>query len=148
MELDHDASYFIVCCSSCVKYDVHLVQPCVLESLWAYSGPRSLCKAFVNCVIDRPKAWYPNFLIGHMHTLACIHDKKQALFKFLVLGVALRVSGANWEEEEEEEASSCSSNQIPHSINTLEHALIFLKCMVNEYVFMNLVAPNNFFQRF
>jgi hypothetical protein len=43
-------------------------------------------------------------------------------------------------EEEEEEASLSSPKQIIHRTNTLEHALIFLKYMVNEHVFINLVA--------
>ena len=47
------------------------------------------------------------------------------------------MSDANWKEEEE--ASASSPIQILHSTNTLESALIFLKCMVNEHVFMNIV---------
>ena len=34
----------------------------------------------------------------------------------------------------EGETSSSSPKQIMHSTNTLEHALIILKCMVNMYV--------------
>ena len=32
-----------------------------------------------------------------------------------------------------------------HSTSTLQHALISLKCMVNEHVFMNLVSLNKYF---
>ena len=64
----------------------------------------------------------------------------QALFKSLLLGDALRVSGANRKEEEEtkeeeggEETSLNSTRQIMHSTNTLEHASILLNCMVNGH---------------
>ena len=44
-------------------------------------------------------------------------------------------------EKEKEESSSSSPKQIMHSINTLEHALIFLfKGMINEHVFTNLMS--------
>ena len=52
------------------------------------------------------------------------------------------MSDANREEEEEEEASLSSPKQILHSTNTLESALFFFKCMVNEHAFMNLVSLN------
>ncbi len=46
------------------------------------------------------------------------------------------VIGDDWEEEEEEEEEvfSSSSKQVMHFTNTLEHALIFVKGMVNEHV--------------
>ena len=37
------------------------------------------------------------------------------------------------------------ANFFYHSPNTLEHTLIFLKCMVNEHVFMNLISINKKF---
>jgi hypothetical protein len=55
------------------------------------------------------------------------------------------VSEWHWkeeEEEEEEEASLSPLIQIMHPTNTLENALIFLKCMVNEHVLMTLVVLN------
>ena len=59
----------------------------------------------------------------------------QAFLSILVLRDASRVSGVDWKEE----ASSSSPEQIMHSTNALEPTLIFLKCMLNEHVFMNLV---------
>jgi hypothetical protein len=44
---------------------------------------------------------------------------------------------AYWKEEED--VSLSSPKQIVHSTNTFEHALVFLKYMVNEHVFMNWV---------
>ena len=44
------------------------------------------------------------------------------------------------------EASLSSPKQITHTTNTLDHALIFLKCMVNEHVFMNLISLGQKFQ--
>ena len=60
----------------------------------------------------------------------------QVIVTFLILGDALGVSSAIWKEE----APLSSPKQIMHFTNTLEHALILLKCMVNEHVFMNLVS--------
>ena len=51
----------------------------------------------------------------------------QALFNSLVLGDTLGLSGAN-------------QKQIMHSTNTLEHSLVFLKCMLNEHVSINLAS--------
>lgn len=53
-----------------------------------------------------------------------------APFRYLVLGDALAVMGIDWIGEKEE-ASSRSQKQFMHSPNTLDHALIFLKCVVN-----------------
>ena len=64
----------------------------------------------------------------------------QALFNSLVLWDASWVSGANWKEVEE--TSLSSPKQIMHSTNALEHSLLFLKCMMNEHVFMNFVSLN------
>ena len=71
----------------------------------------------------------------------CWNLSMQVLFSLRVLGDALGASGVDWikEEEEEEETSSSSPKQIMHSTNTLEHALIVFKCMVNEHVFVDLV---------
>ena len=49
-------------------------------------------------------------------------------------------------EKEEEVASSSPPKQSMHSTNTLEHALILLKGMINEHVFMNLVSLAKMFQ--
>jgi hypothetical protein len=68
----------------------------------------------------------------------------EAPFSYLLLGDALEVSvtdSKKEEEEEEEEAPSISSKKIMCFINTLEHVLIFLKCMIIEHAFMNLVTP-------
>ena len=48
-------------------------------------------------------------------------------------------------EEDEEEASSNSPKQIMHSTNTLEPALIFLNCMLDEHVFVHLILLNKKF---
>ena len=53
-----------------------------------------------------------------------------------MLGDAWRVSGIDWKEGE---PSLNSPKQIGYPKNTLEHALTFLKGMVNEHVFMNLL---------
>ena len=66
----------------------------------------------------------------------------QVLFSFAMLGNASKVSDADWKEKEEEEEEGCerSSKQSMHFANILEHGLIFLKCMVSEHVFMDLVS--------
>ena len=46
---------------------------------------------------------------------------------------------------DQKEASLSSLKQVMHSTNTLEHALIFFKCMVNEDEFMNLVSLSKYF---
>ena len=73
----------------------------------------------------------------------CRKLSMHALFTFLVLGKAFGVSSINQEEEEEEEASLSSLKQCMHSTNTSVHALIFLECMINEHVIMNLVSFKN-----
>ena len=60
----------------------------------------------------------------------------QALFNFLVLEDASRVS--NTKEQEQESLNSLI--QIMQSTNTLENTLIFLKFIVNENIFMILVS--------
>jgi hypothetical protein len=50
----------------------------------------------------------------------------------------------SWVEEEEEEEEE-EPKQTLQSTNTLEYTLIFLKCMVNDRVFMNLVSHNKNF---
>ena len=42
-------------------------------------------------------------------------------------------------EEEEEEEQQQQQQQITCSTNTLEYALILLKCMENEQVYMNII---------
>ena len=62
----------------------------------------------------------------------------QVHFSFLVLGGALGVSGAGCKGE----VSSSSPKQNLHSTNTLEHAMIILKYMIIELVFMKLLSLN------
>ena len=40
------------------------------------------------------------------------------------------------------ETSLSTPNKIVHSTNTLEHTLIFLKGVISEHVFMNLISLN------
>ena len=47
---------------------------------------------------------------------------------------------SKWHQLNEEEDSLSLAHQIMHSTNTLEHALIFLECMLNEHVFKHLVS--------
>ena len=71
-----------------------------------------------------------------MHTLACIHGKQQTLFSFLVLGAPSRVSGVDGEEEEEEAVFELT--KVIYAL--YKHLEVFLKCMVIEHVFMNLIS--------
>ena len=59
--------------------------------------------------------------------------------RFLVLGDASRVSGANCREEE---ASLNSPKKITHFTNTIGHTFLFFICMIDEHVPMNLVSLN------
>lgn len=54
-----------------------------------------------------------------------------------MLGNASCSSGT---DQQEEEASSSSPQKIMDCTNTFKYALIFLKVMVNEHVFMNLMS--------
>ena len=46
---------------------------------------------------------------------------------------------SEWRREEEEEEQQQQQQQITCSTNTLEYALILLKCMENEQVYMNII---------
>ena len=50
------------------------------------------------------------------------------------------MNGVDWKDDDEEEVSLSSPKQIMHSANILKHALIFLKGMLNEHVFMISVS--------
>jgi hypothetical protein len=61
-----------------------------------------------------------------------------------VLGDGSRVSdiGRKQNKTKHKEASLSLPKDIMHSTYTLEHALIFLKCMISEHIFVNLVPLN------
>ena len=65
-------------------------------------------------------------------------NKLSLVFECQEMPPGVRV--AYWKEEEDVFLSS--PNQIVHSTNTLEHALVFLKRMVNEHVFNNACLKN------